>query len=634
MKKNALLRVCWFAGLNCLVGIWPAAFAEKINTNTSLLSPEALATGEEVYRTVCAACHETGVPKAPVKGMLGFMSTASIYHALTEGVMAPRVPQLNLQQKKAVAEYLTGQPLSTEKPKAFPQCQGESAQFDGAQVPAVVGWGAQPQNTRVFDAEATTINPSNIQQLDVAWAFGFPDAVRARSHPAIGGDAVFVGSQDGRVFALDKTTGCVRWSYRAKAEVRTAIILSSWDKNDKTAQPGLYFGDYLGNVYALDARTGKLRWQVRPDAHPSATITGSPTLFKNRLYVPVSSLEVLAAADPDYACCTFRGSVVAFDTATGEKVWQTYTIAERPNVRGKNSAGTDRVGPSGAPIWNSPATDAKRNQLLVGTGENYSRPTTETSDAIIAMDLDQGKINWVFQATANDAWNSACEMADQTNCPQPVGPDYDFGAPPILATHSDGSELVLAGQKSGIVWALAPDTGKLLWQRQVSKGGLVGGIHFGMAVSGDTVFVPISDAQESQHHAPRKPNPGLFALDIKTGRYQWQWHAVTGVCGDKPYCMPGNGAAISTTPELVFAGSLDGYIRAHDTRTGKVLWQFNTAKDFTTVNGVKAFGGALEGGASAALDGDMMFLNSGYFFNPYMPGNVFIAFKLAEAPAL
>lgn len=608
-----------------------SAIAEQaIDADQSTISDETKAIGKNVYQTVCANCHEAGVPKAPQQGMLSFMSTAAIYHALTDGVMANRVGNLSLVQKQAVAEYLTGVPLSNDRHVEFPKCAPELSEFDLSQGSSVAGWGVQPENTRTFTSAMTNITPENIGRLKVKWAFGFPDAVRARSHPAVGGGSVFVGSQDGRVFALERDTGCVRWSFRASAEVRTAIILSPWELGDKNASPKVYFGDYLGNVYALEAKTGKLHWQARPDAHPAATITGSPTLYNGKLYVPVSSLEVLAAADASYPCCNFRGSVVAFDATTGERLWQTFTIAEPARVQGKNSEGTDAYGPSGAPIWNSPAIDAKRNQLLVGTGENYSSPTTETSDAIIAMDLLTGEINWVFQATPNDAWNSACELDNKANCPKEKGPDFDFGAPPILAKSKSGKEYVLAGQKSGIVWSLNPDNGKLLWQQQVSKGGIVGGIHFGMAVAGDTVFVPISDAQASANHTRREPNPGLFALDINTGDYRWRWHAETGVCGNKPYCMPGNGAAISASNDMAFSGSLDGYIRVHDNHSGRVLWQFNTAQSFETVNGVSARGGALEGGASAVLDGDMMFLNSGYFFNPYMPGNVFIAFELEQ----
>lgn len=587
--------------------------------------------GKAVYDTICANCHEAGVPRAPSRGMLQFMAPSAIYHALTEGVMAVQVGNLSNDKKRAVAEYLTGQSLAAEGDgENFVACSGDAAQFDFNAPPKVSGWGVTADNKREFTSDIAGINRANVKKLKVKWAFGFPDAVRARSHPVIAGGAVYVGSQDGRVFALDRDSGCVRWAFRARSEVRTAIVISPWTAGDTQSLPQLYFGDYLGNVYAVDAIDGDLVWQQRPDSHSNATITGAPALHNGRLYVPVSSLEVISAIKPEYRCCTFRGSVVAYDAASGEQLWKTYTIAQEPVVQGKNAVGADRLAPSGAPIWNSPAIDVKRNQLYVGTGENYSSPANNTSDAIMAMDLDTGTINWVFQATAGDAWNSACEAQDTTNCPSEKGPDYDFGAAAILAQASTGQEFVLGGQKSGMVWALDPDSGKLKWQRQVSQGGLVGGVHFGMAVSGDRVFVPISDAMQSTLHAPREPNPGLFALDLTSGEYLWKWHAKDDVCHGRELCMPGNGAAITTTPELVFAGSIDGYIRAHDTRSGEVLWSFNTAQDFVTVAGTTASGGAMEGAASAVLQDGMMFLNSGYLFNPNMPGNLFLAFTIDD----
>lgn len=592
--------------------------------------PDGMHAGEHIYREHCAICHEAGVPKAPSHGMLQFMAPEAIYHALTEGVMSVQVPHLSAADKQQVAEYLTGRSLAMAASDHFLWCEGGAAEFDPTQPPKVAGWGVSHDNRREFPTAVAGIHRSNVHDLKVKWAFGFPGAVRARSHPVLGGGAVHVGSQDGRVYALDRDSGCVRWIFRARAEVRTAIVMSPWEATDTDPQPRLYFGDYLGNVYAVDARNGELVWQRRPDEHPNATITGAPTLYRGRLYVPVSSLEVISAANHDYACCTFRGSVVAYDATTGEQVWKTYTIDEVASPRRPNTRGVVQQGPSGAPIWNSPAIDEVRNQLLVGTGENYSSPATGTSDAIIAMDLDSGAINWVFQATEGDAWNTACELEDGINCPDEKGPDYDFGSPPLLVRASNGEEIVLAGQKSGVVWALDPATGGLKWQREVSKGGLVGGVHFGMAASGDSVFVPISDFMASALHEPREPRPGLFALDVISGEYRWEWLATDDVCEGRDLCVPGYCAAIATTPELVFAGSLDGYLRAHDVATGEVLWSIDTAREFTTVEGGTAHDGAMDGGASAVLEDGMLFVNSGYLFNPNMPGNLFLALEVSN----
>lgn len=590
--------------------------------------------GEQLYTNVCAGCHETGVPKAPSRQMLGFMSPGTIHRALTEGVMQQQASALSESERLAVVEYLTGSRPTASQSTLPPRCSGTAAEFDAGAPPDLQGWGFTPDNRREIPTQVAGINRQNVGQLSLAWVMAFPDAVRARSHPAAAGGAIYVGSQDGTVYALERETGCLRWHFQARGEVRTGIVVSPWEPGDNSADPLLYFGDFLGNVYALKARDGSLVWQDRADAHQNATITGTPTLFEDRLYVPVSSLEVTTAADPDYACCSFRGAVVAYRADNGDRLWKNHTIAEVPSPQSPNSAGVMQLGPSGAPIWNTPSVDPARRQLYVGTGENYSSPAGDTSDAVIAFNMDDGSIQWVFQATAGDAWNSACVMENRTNCPEEDGPDFDFGAATILARGSDGRERVLAGQKSGMVWALNPDDGKLLWKKRVGRGGVIGGVHFGMAVSGSRLLVPISDAVADTSYPDRyagDPRPGLYALDIASGEIEWGWAAVDA-CDGRDFCMPGNSAVPTATPELAIAGSLDGHLRIHDVANGKILWDYNTARDYPeTLSGIPGRGGALEGGAAALLHGGMLFVNSGYMFNQHMPGNVLLAFEIQQA---
>ncbi|MFV0276538.1 MAG: PQQ-binding-like beta-propeller repeat protein [Parahaliea sp.] len=602
----------------------------------SAIAQGDVSEGQKVYNTVCAVCHESGVPKAPRQTMLGFMSPGTIHRAITEGIMREQAAGLSAQQKLAVVEFLTGRKPGKETLALPASCQGEAAAFDASQPPALLGWGFTSDNRREIPDAVAGLDRDNVNNLELAWVLAFPDAVRARSHPAAAGGAIYVGSQSGTVYALDRDSGCLRWSFRARGEVRTGIVIEPWTAGDKDADPLLFFGDFLGNVYALKARNGEPVWTQRADEHPNATLTGTPTLFEGLLYVPVSSLEVTAAAEPDYACCTFRGSVVAYEAATGKQRWKTYTIPEPASPQRPNPHGVVQLGPSGAAVWNTPSIDAGRRQLHVGTSENYSSPADGNSDAIIAMDLDSGKIKWVFQATPGDAWNSACVLPDRSNCPVEDGPDFDFGGASILARGADGRERVLAGQKSGMVWALNPDDGSLEWQQRVGRGGVIGGIHFGMAVSGHSLIVPISDAvADKSYRDPYEgtPRPGVYALDIATGKFLWQWRA-TDVCKERDYCMPGNSAVPTTTPQLVLAGSLDGHLRIHDSKTGELLWDYDTARDYPeTVAGIAGRGGALEGGAAALLDRGMLFVNSGYMFNQHMPGNVLLAFKVAAGPS-
>ncbi len=320
---------------------------------------------------------------------------------------------------------------------------------------------------------------------------------------------------------------------------------------------------------------------------------------------------------------------MAYDAATGAQKWQTFTIAEEPSPRGRNAAGTQNYGPSGAPIWNSPAIDAKRNQLTIGTGENYSSPADGGSDAIFAMDLQTGAINWIFQATAGDAWNTACGDGDRTNCPAEDGPDFDFGAGTMLVQDTRGRDYVVAGQKSGMVHALDPDSGQLIWQTKVGRGGIHAGVYFGMAAVDGRAIVPISDTPDGRQYA-EPARPGMYALDVSSGEYLWQTPAKNVCRPEQRYCNPGYGAAITTTQELVIAGSIDGHLRMFDVANGTVVWDFDANREFASVGGNAARGGAFGGGSAPLAYKGQFIVNSGYGFAGKMPGNALLVFDVKK----
>ncbi len=476
---------------------------------------------------------------------------------------------------------------------------------------------------RFISAGVAGIGRQNVARLHLKWAIGFPDAVFVRSQPVIAGGAIIVGSNDGTVYALDRETGCQKWAFRADAEVRTGIVVSTWKAGDSNPSPLAYFGDLIGNVYAVDARTGKLVWRDKSDPHPSATITAAPALYENHLYVPVSSLEELIL-DPKYDCCTFRGSVVAYDARTGKRLWQTF-MTDKPVARGRNSAGSEMFGPSGAAIWNTPTIDTKRDRLYVGTGDNYSSPATGLSDAIVALDLATGKVAWTFQANRGDAFNSACATGPANVCPKENGPDFDFGAAVILASGARGRELILAGQKSSWLYAIDPNTAKLVWKRKVGRGGMLGGIYFGMAAAGNTLFVPVSDLEDSRKYS-EAPQPGLYAVDIPSGRTLWQARTPATSCKGRPLCAPGIAAPITATQDLVFTGGVDGWLRIYDAHSGAIVWTYDTEKSVPSVGGGTARGGSIGGGAGPiAIDG-MLIAESGYGFGARAPGNAMLVF--------
>lgn len=594
------------------------------NTPGVVSAQEKFPEGAEIYRQTCASCHDTGAGRAPARVIISYMTPDAIVAALTHGAMQAQGALLDPQQKVQVAEHLSGHALGSTKAAlpTPPPCTPEHAGFDRQQVPAFTGAGLDDASTHSVSTEKAGISRANAGRLRLKWAFGFPLANRARSQPALGGGAIFVGSHGGKVYALDRETGCTRWSFDAAAEVRTGIVLSPWRAGDAAAVPLAFFGDWAGNAYAVEAFTGKLVWKVHADAHPSAVITASPALFGNTLYVAVSSLEEASAASPGYVCCTFRGSILAIDARTGREKWRTWLVDEP-----KSQPGTKALGPSGVPVWAGMAIDRKRHHLIVATGDNYTRPVTELSDALVALDLRTGAVKWHFQATEGDAWNVDCVTPDPDNCPEEAGPDYDFGAIPVLATDAAGRDYVLAGQKSGIAWAVDAASGKLVWQRQVGRGGMAGGVHFGIAERGGRVFVAISDMPDFVQR-PFPAAPGLHALDLATGKPLWYAPPPDKVCAGRPLCIPGNSGAITATPELVLAGSDDGHVRIHDAATGAQLWQYDTVQDIPTVNLVPAKGGSISGGAAPIVEGGQVIVSSGYGFVSKMPGNVLLVFEV------
>lgn len=587
--------------------------------------------GEAPYKASCAACHDQPFYKAPSRLKISRLRPQAILRAMNEGVMQPQAANLSLSQREAIAEYLTGQQLTDFAVQPLPPvCDADHA-FDSSLPPVSQGWGVDERNTRFQPAATGGLTAANVDQLEVKWVFAYPNAYQGRSQPVYGGGAIYVGSQDGTVWALDAGTGCLRWSFQASAEVRTGIVITPWKTADAAVDPLLFFGDVLANVYAVDAKTGSLRWRIKADEHGDATLTGTPTYFDQRLYVSVSSLEVVAAINPDYECCTFQGAVMALDARTGNVIWKSRTTDAPPAPAGKTSVGTTIKAPSGAPIWSAPTIDAKRNRLYVGTGENYSSPADGNSDAIIAYDMDSGEKLWVSQQTANDAWNAACFVGipgiNNANCPEENGPDYDFGANPILVSLPDDKDIVVGGQKSGDVMAIDPDSGKTLWKTRIGRGGIQGGVHFGLAVEEQVIYVPINDqifADDDTRYDNQLPaEPGLHAVNAVTGERLWSAPA-PDICGDIEFCTRGISHAITAIPGAVIAGYLDGRVRIHAREDGRVLWQRNMLGEYNTVSGAKATGGSFSGGGVLVAHG-LIYINAGYGYNSHSPGNALVA---------
>ena len=525
-------------------------------------------------------------------------------------------------------------------PPAKTACPSAAPDFtDPLSAPHWNGWGVGLSQQRFQPAEMAQLAAADVPRLKLKWAFGIAGASRAIAQPTVVGGRIFFGSQTGKVYSLDANTGCTYWEIDAGAPVRAAITLGKDEAGWRA-----YFGDARTEVHAVDAVTGKPLWTTHVDYHVAARITGAPLLAGTTLFVPVSSSEESRAMSPQYACCSFRGSIVALQASTGKLLWKSYTIAQEPKEIATNGAGVHRSGPSGAAIWSAPTFDAAKNAIYVTTGDNYSDPPTDTSDAVLAFDAASGGLLWSRQMTKGDAYNMACGATGAGNCPERKGPDHDFGSSAILADLPGGKRVLLAAQKSGVVTALDPDRGgEIVWQKRVGRGGSLGGVMWGPATDAGKIYVAVSDlklgpaAPGTPGAQPSAAYPQLaFLLDqatggglhaLKLGTGEEVWHTPHPGCHDVPGCSPAQSAAVTAIPGVVFSGGLDGHLRAYAAEEGRIVWDVDTRGDHATVNGVAAHGGSLDGPGPVVVGG-ILYVNSGSAFFGTMPGNVLLAYSV------
>jgi len=574
--------------------------------------------GAAVYKAACAQCHDEPQPRTPSREALKDRTADAVLQSLMTGTMAVPALTLSFAEKRAVAEFASGKPLGAAAETSGMCAARAPMPANIASLPQWNGWGLDLANSRFQPNPG--LSAADVPKLKLKWAFGFPGGSQAYGQPALVAGRVFVGSDTGRFYVLDAATGCIHWSFQADGGIRSAPSIGPL-KPGGAGRYAVYFGDVKAAVYALDAASGELIWKKRIDDHVAARVTGAPKLHDGRLYVPVSSVEEAPAARPTYECCTFRGSVVALDAATGAQLWKTYTIPEAPQPAGKNASGTQLWKTAGASVWSSPTIDARRGELFIGTGNSYTEPAAQTSDAVMAMDLKTGKILWWNQVTPADAFVIGCRP-DNANCPKTVGPDFDFGNAPILRTLAGGKRVIVIGQKSGTVYGLDPDDkGKVVWQFKAGKGSALGGIEWGSAADDQNAYIPVSDVLAAPAEAG-----GLFALKLATGEKVWNTPAPRLECTGGRGCTGAQSAPVTVIPGIVFSGSVDGHLRAYSTEDGTILWDFNTAREYDTVNKVAAKGGSIDGAGPVVADG-LVLTNSGYALWRGLPGNVLLAFS-------
>ncbi len=579
--------------------------------------------GAAAFRANCASCHGTtdGAPPRNAPGIeaLRQFTPEAILNSLLNGKMRIQGTPLTDADRRAVSEFLGGRPLRSTPPgSAVVRCASSPTFRGDAAAGDWNGWGNGVENTRF--AKNGGVTAADLPRLKLKWAFGFTDVTSARAQPSLVGNRLFVGSDNGEVHALDPKTGCAYWTFLAQATVRTGLLVAPYSLPAGGTGWAVYFGDLKANAYAVDATTGLPIWTRRVDEHPSAAITGTIAHHAGRVFVPVQGLnEEVQGGRVQYECCTFRGSVLALDAGTGNVIWRTYTVGEKQS-RGTNASGTPQWGPAGGGIWSSPTIDVRRGVLYVSTGNGYADPSQPMTDAVVALDIPTGSVRWFQQFTANDNWTLGCGPTNPSNpnCPGTLGPDHDFSASASLVT-AGGRDLLVLPQKSGMAYALDPDRqGALVWQHRFSPGSGRGG-QWGGAVDGRQAYFGVTDFRA-------KATGGIVAVTLATGELAWRRPAEPALCGSPGRsCGVSQGAAVTAIPGAVLSGSYDGGVRAYAADDGSLVWQFDTNREFTTVNGVKANGGSIDG-PGPIVGGGMVFVTSGYGGISGQPGNVLLAF--------
>jgi polyvinyl alcohol dehydrogenase (cytochrome) len=627
-----------------------AAAAQTDSTAVKTADSGAPHPGEAVYNEHCATCHDhPDQSKAPSKAALGRLSSATIENALYIGKMRAMASGMPTANVSYVADYLSHAETTNINWADEEMCPADrrTPKADGAAP--IQTFGFDMKNKRQLSYEQAGFKPDDLPNLQMQWAFGFPEVSTMRSQAAVVGTTMFlpVGENRNRVYALDisdPSKPCVQWIYEAGRTLRSSASFGV--RQDGRAV--VMVGDIGAFIHMIDAKTGERIWESHMGLFEQSIATATPVLVGDKVIAPSSQYEIMMAVNDNHLCCVLHGGVVALDAMTGKRVWEAHTMENAKPLRDRGD-GQMLWGPSGASIWNSPSIDLKRNRIYVGTGEANSYPADKNSDALIAYDLSTGKQLWSFQATKHDVYISGCGAKGEAgkNCPnekQTVYRDVDFGASTILATTPKGRDLVIGGQKSGTLWAMDPDTGKLVWKQPLGTGTAMGGIHWGIAADETHVYAPVSftgarlPAQDiagdkvPQEDPAANIKPGLYAVNLEDGKIDWHFETTPDCTPerkkfvDRCTSLYGVSAAPTVIGDYVVAGGLDGRVYMLNRKTGKMVWQYDTAKDFRTTNGIAANGGTIDNAGIIAANG-MLILNSGYSMFGQGPGNVTLAFK-------
>lgn len=609
-----------------------AVGAQLTDTAATPAATDQTARGEALYEARCAVCHDNPQERIPPRLLLGFRSPNAVVRSLTRGTMRPMAEGLGAADIASIATYLTGRAPGTDPVPVANRCTQSGAPFTmGPHDWPVIGKDIAGSR---FQAEPG-LRAEDLPRLKLKWAFAYPEG--ASGPVQVAGGRVFLAAGDGQVYSLDAQSGCSHWSFETGRTVRAVTVAQLGAGEASPAQTAVFFGDDQSKVTAIDATSGAQLWTTSVEVHPLARITAPPSVYQGRVFVPVSGMEDPLTHNPEYACCTHRGSVVALDAASGRLLWKSYTVQEEPKPLPKTRAeGPQYFGPAGGSVFTPLGIDARRGLVYAATAEAYGPENPPGTYSVIAFDVESGAQRWQRQFMPEERDRARiCHEAGESDCRNL----FSMSTQVMVHALADGREILLAGSKWGWMYALDPDAeGRTLWSRKVGKGGDLGGIMYGPSADTRTLYVPIADTV-----LPPERAGGLAALDLATGKLRWQleseppicsWQASEpAACADANFCDCSGAKVAATTaiPGAVFAGGWDGHVRAYSAADGRVLWDMDTAVPVAAVNGIEARGGQL-GGYPVVVSGGAVYVTSGASVMG-RPGNALLVYGLADEDA-
>lgn len=612
MKKNIMN---WFftLGMSCLAILFSPVSAAELDSAVLKAMTEQ---GEAAFMQYCSVCHDHPRDRIPARILLEMLSTDFIVGALTHGNMQPMAAGLEPGEIDAVATFLTGAIPGMRPKPVVSQCVKPGAEVRIAEN----DWPSVDRDLVGSRYQANAgLTAADVPRLKLKWAFSY--GYTSPGPPVVAGGRLFLPMENGVIQSLDATSGCSYWSFEAERQVRMVTLAEL--PNDQVA---VFFGDDQGFVTALDASTGALIWKTQVDDHPLVRLTSPPMVSGGQVFVPISSLEDPMTHDPSYACCTFRGGVAALNALTGERQWKSQTI-EQENKRRPHPQGGSRpyFSPAGGAIFTPLTIDVQRKQVYAATAESYNEENPAGSYSVIAFDMATGKHNWQKQLLpAPELREQICDEVGDTDCRNL----YSFSTQVALHPLADGKEVLVVGQKWGYAYGLNPDSGALLWESKVARGGDLGGLQYGFSVAEGVAYISISDIDFGDYVLKQSGKAGgLAAVDVNTGKTIWRANPVEPVCSwGKENCSSGQVSATTAIPGVVFSGAWDGHMRAYSMADGRIIWDVDTAVPVQTINQDTAVGGHIAGWPVQVVNG-VVYVTSGASAH-VRPGNSLLVYTV------